>query len=443
LGHRQQLAFGRALQQRVLELQGSDGRPATEVGDRLGLGGHPRRDIGQADVADLAGGDEVIERAQRLLDQGTAVPVVQPVESDVVGLQAAPRLLQLGDERLAAGAAAIRVSGMEVAEERCVRSMLPDSCTILPRITEPLGDVIEPTLSVIAQGVKETALNGRTFTYGPGQFLVVSVELPVIGHITHATVEEPFLAVILELRPDRIAALLLETAPAATARLGAVDATPAGIAVSEASPALIDAIGRLLALLDAPDDAAALAAGVEREVLWRLLTGPRGTTVRQIGLADSRLAHLARAIRWIRGHYNETLRVEELVALATMSVSSFHRHFRAVTSMTPIQFQKQIRLREARATPRRPRRRHGRRLRSRLRQPLAVQPGVRAYVQRASQPRRAGTARGRRAAVGSCAREPRGQGAAGGQIRERRDSVPSFAPDNIEVWRAPPWEERA
>ena len=218
-----------------------------------------------------------------------------------------------------------------------------------PTITEPLGDVIEPTLSVIAQGVKETELNGRTFTYGPGQFLVVSVELPVVGHITHATVEEPFLAVVLELRPDRIAALLLETAPAATARPAAVDATPAGIAVSDASPALIDAIGRLLALLDAPEDAAALAAGVEREVLWRLLTGPQGTTMRQIGLADSRLAHLARAIGWIRGHYNETLRVEELAARATMSASSFHRHFRAVTSMTPIQYQKQIRLREARA----------------------------------------------------------------------------------------------
>lgn len=131
--------------------------------------------------------------------------------------------------------------------------------------------------------------------------------------------------------------------------MGALDATPTGIAVSDASPALLDAIDRLLVLLDAPDDAAALAAGVEREVLWRLVTGPQGTTVRQIGLADSRLAHLARAIGWIRGHYDEALRVEELAALATMSVSSFHRHFRAVTSMTPIQFQKQIRLNEARA----------------------------------------------------------------------------------------------
>jgi AraC-like DNA-binding protein len=235
------------------------------------------------------------------------------------------------------------------AGEGRTRTALPGVSVVRsPTCTEPLGDVIEPTLSVIAQGVKETELNGRTFTYGPGQFLVVSVELPVIGHVTHATVEEPFLAVVLELRPERIAALLLETAPVATAR-PTVDAMPAGIAVSDASGALIDAIGRLLALLDTPDEAAALAAGVEREVLWRLLTGPQGTTVRQIGLADSRLAHLAQAIRWIRSHYNETLRVEELAALATMSVSSFHRHFRAVTSMTPIQYQKQIRLREARS----------------------------------------------------------------------------------------------
>jgi AraC-like DNA-binding protein len=235
------------------------------------------------------------------------------------------------------------------AGEGVTRTALPGVSVICsPTTTEPLGEVAEPALALVAQGAKETALNGHAFTYGAGQFAVVSVELPVIGHITHASADEPFLAFVLEPRPEQIAALLLETAPAATARPGAVDATPDGLAVSDASPALLDAIGRLLALLDAPEDAAALAAGVEREVLWRLVTGPQGSTVRQIGLADSRLAHLARAIRWIRGHYDETLRVEQLAVLAAMSVSSFHRHFRAVTSMTPIQFQKQIRMHEAR-----------------------------------------------------------------------------------------------
>jgi AraC-like DNA-binding protein len=220
------------------------------------------------------------------------------------------------------------------AGEGLTGTALPGVSVVCSRATtEPLGSMAEPTLAVVAQGVKETTLNGRTFTYGPGQFLVVSVDLPVIGHLVQASADEPFLAFVLELRPARIAALLLETASAATTRPGAADPTPA----------------RLLALLDTPDDAATLATGVEREVLWRLLTGPQGATVRQIGLADSRLAHVARAIRWICVHYDETLRVEELAALATMSVSSFHRHFRAVTSMTPIQYQKQIRLREARA----------------------------------------------------------------------------------------------
>jgi AraC-like DNA-binding protein len=221
------------------------------------------------------------------------------------------------------------------AGEGITPTALPGVSVVRSRTTtEPLGDMVEPTLAVVAQGVKQTALDGRAFIYGAGQFLVVSVELPVMGHVTQASADEPFLAMVLKLRPERIAALLLDTAPVA---ISAVDATPAGIAVSDASPALLDA------------HAAALAAGVEREVVWRLVTGPQGATMRQIGLADSRLAHLARAIRWIRSHYDETLRVEELAALATMSVSSFHRYFRAVTAMTPIQFQKQIRLHEARA----------------------------------------------------------------------------------------------
>ena len=214
-------------------------------------------------------------------------------------------------------------------------------------VTEPLGEVAEPAVAVIVQGAKATALNGRVFPHGAGQFAIVPVELPVVGHITRASPDAPLLAVVLLLRQETIAALLAETVAAAPPR--APDALPAGIAVSDASPALLDAIARLVGLLDEPGAAAVLAAGIEREILWRLLTGPQGATMRQIGLADSRLAHLARAITWIRGHYEQTLRVEHLAALATMSVTSFHRHFRALTSMTPVQFQKQLRLHEARA----------------------------------------------------------------------------------------------
>jgi AraC-like DNA-binding protein len=212
--------------------------------------------------------------------------------------------------------------------------------------TQPLGDVVEPTLGIVAQGTKVSTLNGRSFTYGAGQFLLVSVQLPLVGHVTQASPDEPLLAFVLTLRPEQIASLLLEVGADRPSR---ADAHRRGIAVSDASPVLLDAVARMLTLLDSPADAAALSAGIEREILWRLITGPQGYVIAQIGLADSRLAHLARAIRHLRTHYDEALRIEDLAAVATMSISSFHRHFRAVTSMTPIQFQKRIRLHEARA----------------------------------------------------------------------------------------------
>ncbi|MCW3065709.1 MAG: Bacterial regulatory helix-turn-helix s, AraC family protein [Solirubrobacterales bacterium] len=209
--------------------------------------------------------------------------------------------------------------------------------------TDPLGSIAEPVLAVVAQGVKETVLGERVFAYGAGQFLVVPVDVPVTAHISHASAAEPFLGFGLVLEPAAIAALLLESAPGERG-----PARPARIAISDASPAMLDAIVRLLGLLDHPEDVGALAPAFEREILWRLVTSEQGTMVRQIGLADSRLSHVGRAIHWIRHHYAETLRVEDLASLSAMSVSSFHRHFRAVTEMTPIQFQKQIRLQEAR-----------------------------------------------------------------------------------------------
>lgn len=214
-------------------------------------------------------------------------------------------------------------------------------------VTEPLGEVAEPAVAVIAQGAKEITVNGRVFVHGAGQFAIIPVELPVLGRITDASPGAPLLAVVLMLRQQKIAALLAEAAQAVPAGPGGL-AGPTAMAVSDASAPLLDAFARLLLLLEEPGAAPVLADGIEREILWRLLTGPQGATVRQIGLVDSRLAQLARAIAHIRRHYDQTLRIQDLAALATMSVTSFHRHFRALTSMTPIQFQKQIRLHEAR-----------------------------------------------------------------------------------------------
>ena len=168
--------------------------------------------------------------------------------------------------------------------------------------------------------------------------------MPIVANITEATPTAPFLGVGIDLHPGAIAALLLEAGPASPTAEGPL----LGLAVSEASPPLLDAMTRLLSLADEPADAAVLAPVYEREILWRAMTGPQGALVRQIGLADSRLTHVARAIRFIREHFSETIRIEQLAGLAAMSPSSLHRQFRAVTNMTPIQFQKHVRLQEAR-----------------------------------------------------------------------------------------------
>ena len=128
----------------------------------------------------------------------------------------------------------------------------------------------------------------------------------------------------------------------------ASSAVTSGMAVSDAPGEFVDAVVRLLRLLNRPRDIAVLAPLIKREILWRVVTGEQGTVVRQLGLADSGLTHIARSVRWIREHYTQAFRVEDVARLASMSVSAFYRNFQAVTAMSPIQFQKQIRLQEAR-----------------------------------------------------------------------------------------------
>ncbi|GIH17743.1 AraC family transcriptional regulator [Rugosimonospora africana] len=207
--------------------------------------------------------------------------------------------------------------------------------------TEPLSAVARPSFAIVAQGVKRTVLAEQIFDYGPGQFAVISLDLPVTGHVLRAGPDRPFLGMGLTLSPAAIATLLLDAPTAAR-----TDA--AGIAVSDATSDLLDPIIRLLHLLDRPEDIPVLAGAIEREILWRLINGEQGATIRQIGLADSRLSQISRAIRRIRAGYAEPLRIEDLAKVAGMSVTSFHRHFRAVTAMSPLQFQKRIRLQEAR-----------------------------------------------------------------------------------------------
>nr|WP_243692119.1 AraC family transcriptional regulator [Caulobacter sp. BK020] len=204
--------------------------------------------------------------------------------------------------------------------------------------TEPVPLVYQPLMCLIVAGAKHTALGDRLFRYDVGKFLTVSVDLPVCGQV----VEAPYAALSVALDPVKIARLILE-APAP-----ASPAASAGLQVNAAGPDLVDAILRLVRLLDRPADIPVLAPMLEREVLWRLLQGPTGGTIRQIGLAESRLSQINRAIRWLHANFAAPMQVETLARLAGMSPASFHRHFRAVTAMSPLQYQKQLRLQAAR-----------------------------------------------------------------------------------------------
>jgi AraC-like DNA-binding protein len=210
--------------------------------------------------------------------------------------------------------------------------------------TELQHHVLEPAFAVVAQGAKRAMLGDQIFDYREGQFLVVGVDLPVAGCVTEASPELPYLAAGLTLQASIISSLLLEMAPA---DLPAADA--AGFAVSDAPADLLDTVVRLLRLKDSPRDAPVLRPLVERELVWRLLHGPQGAMVRQIGLADSRLSQIGRAIRFIRAHHAEPISIPMLADMVAMSESSFHRHFRGATTMSPLQYQKLIRLQEARA----------------------------------------------------------------------------------------------
>jgi AraC-like DNA-binding protein len=199
--------------------------------------------------------------------------------------------------------------------------------------------------ALIAQGAKRLAVGRRVYDYRAGHYLVACVDVPVTGHYSQASAREPALGFGLVLRPPTVASLLLEADPGAWPR---VRAAPPALGVGRAGPELLDAVIRMVALLDAPSDQAVLAPMLEREIIWRLLTGPLGPVLQQIGRADSTTSQVSRAVRWITEHLAEPFHVDDLAQMCGMSASAFHRAFRSVTGLSPIQFQKQMRLHKAR-----------------------------------------------------------------------------------------------
>jgi len=230
------------------------------------------------------------------------------------------------------------------AENRRTETGIPRVAMVQGEIpAHQLAAVYDPMINLILQGSKSMTVGSRTLRYDPATYFVMSIELPAIGSVHPAVTGEPYLAVSLTLDPVVLATLLADL----PAPLGRYEQEP-GFSVAAVTPELMDAWVRMLRLMDRPDDIAALSPAYEREILYRVLQGPHGWMLREIAAPDTAMARISRAIQWIRRDFAQPLRVEAMAQKATMSVSAFHRHFKAVTTLSPLQYQKRVRLLQAR-----------------------------------------------------------------------------------------------
>jgi AraC-like DNA-binding protein len=212
--------------------------------------------------------------------------------------------------------------------------------------SQSLASVYEPSLCIVVQGRKRAELGGDVYIYDALNYLVVSVTLPVIGAVIEASADAPYLCLRIALDRSVIAELLLQS-QRAKASLRESRAQR-GLFLASTDAAMLDAVLRLLRLLDEPDDAAVLAPMVLREIHYRVLVGELGPRLKELCVSDSQTQRVARAIDMLRTRYAEPVSIEELAEAAHMSQSSLHHRFKEVTAMSPVQFQKQLRLHEAR-----------------------------------------------------------------------------------------------
>lgn len=212
----------------------------------------------------------------------------------------------------------------------------------LDHTTEVDPLIYDPAVSLVIQGTQRMFIGDKMFEYGPGQSMIVAAEIAALGQICEASEDQPFLAVGLFLDQALLSNLVLEMAAIPELPIGS------GYGVSTASTSLLGAWGRLLELLDRPTEIPVIAHSLEHELMFRLLMGPHGGLLRQIAGSDSRLMHIRKAMAWIRDHYTERLNFKAVAARAGMSVSVFYDRFKAVAAVSPLQYQKYIRLHEAR-----------------------------------------------------------------------------------------------
>ncbi len=208
----------------------------------------------------------------------------------------------------------------------------------------PICAVYRSVLAVAVQGSKRLVLADESFEYDSRHYLITSVDLPVMGQITEASPEHPYLCAVFDMDARKIAELATAMRPASPSP----GSGQLGLGVSALTLPVMDALLRLARLLDMPDDIPVLAPLHERELLYRLLTGEQGPRLRTIAAADSQGHRTARAVAWIKENFDQPLSIDALADTANMSKSSLHHHFKSLTAMSPLQYQKQIRLQEAR-----------------------------------------------------------------------------------------------
>jgi AraC-like DNA-binding protein len=242
-----------------------------------------------------------------------------------------------------------RIAGLATIIERhvagsgiCTTAMPHVSLIRADAPSTPTPAVYEASLCLIAQGSKRVSIGEHSVVYDAAHYLLVSVDLPLVGTIIESSPERPYLCCKIDLDPAMLADLMVSHGGAAPRS----DLSVLGVYPSD--PDLIDAACRLVGLLDRPETIPALAPLIEREILYRLLNGPHGAMLRHLATAGSRLHQVSRAIAAIRRRFDAPIRIDDVAAEAGMSPSSLHAHFKAITRMTPLEYQKQLRLQEAR-----------------------------------------------------------------------------------------------
>ncbi|MBA3868365.1 MAG: AraC family transcriptional regulator [Anaerolineae bacterium] len=209
---------------------------------------------------------------------------------------------------------------------------------------QPTHGVLQPSFCVVAQGSKEVLLGDSIYRYDPFHYLLATIELPTVGRVMEASKERPYFSMRLELDPAIVSSVMIEVGMSPSPRSTDVRA----VDVDTLDAKLLDAVLRLVRLLDAPAEVPILMPLITREIVYRLLMGDQGSRLRHLTMLGGYTPDIARAIERLRHDFNQPLRIEQLASELGMSVSGFHHHFKAVTAMSPLQFQKRLRLQEAR-----------------------------------------------------------------------------------------------